>query len=247
MRCYCDFHIHSCLSPCGENDMTPSNIARMAALAGYHIIAVSDHNTTGNCRSLIRAAEEAGIIAVPAMELTTSEEVHVLCLLPDPDAADEFGRFVFDRLPDIENLPGIFGEQVLMDHDDTIVGYEKRLLLNATDISITDVPRILDDVGGVAIPAHIDRDSFSVLSNLGFLDPSLGFRTVEITGNCNVPSLLDKHPELEGMQYYVNSDAHDLYSIRDAEFCIELQRPSAKAVIEAFRNGGLSYRFSGRL
>ena len=74
MFCYCDFHIHSCLSPCGQPEMTPSNIARMAALQGYNIIAVSDHNTTGNCRAVIRAAAEAGIVAIPAMELTTSEE-----------------------------------------------------------------------------------------------------------------------------------------------------------------------------
>ena len=81
MRYYYDFHIHSCLSPCGSPDMTPSNIARMAALAGCQIIAVSDHNSTGNCRSVAKAAEEAGIVAIAAMELTTSEEVHILCLL----------------------------------------------------------------------------------------------------------------------------------------------------------------------
>jgi PHP family Zn ribbon phosphoesterase len=226
--------------------MTPSNIARMAALAGYSIISVSDHNTTGNCRSLIRAAQEAGIVAVPAMELTTSEEVHVLCLLPDPDAADEFGRYVFDRLPEISNRPEIFGEQILMDHDDTIIGYEQRLLHNATDISITDVPEIINGFGGIAIPAHIDRNSFSVLSNLGFLDPTLGFPAVEITRDCNIPNLVSKHAELAGMPYYINSDAHDLYSIQNAEFCLDLEETSAKEVIDVFRKGELFYMLTHR-
>lgn len=246
MLFYCDFHIHSCLSPCGDADMTPSNIARMAALAGYRIIAVSDHNTTGNCRAIMRAAVEAGIVAIPAMELTTSEEVHVLCLLPELDAADELGRYVYGRLPDIDNLPGVFGEQILMDHDDGIIGNEKRLLINATDISIKDVTGIMEEFGGVAVPAHIDRGSFSVLSNLGFLDPELGFPAVELTRGCDISALLDAHPELEGVPYYVNSDSHDLYSFRDAEYCIELRYPSANEVIKAFREGGLLYRINGK-
>ena len=96
MGYYFDFHLHSCLSPCGDNDMTPYNMANMAALAGYQIIALSDHNTTKNCPAIIKAAEAAGIVAIPAMELTTMEEVHVLCLLPDLTAARELDAIVYE-------------------------------------------------------------------------------------------------------------------------------------------------------
>jgi len=237
MRYYYDFHIHSCLSPCGSPDMTPSNIARMAALAGCQIIAVSDHNSTGNCRSVAKAAEEAGIVAIAAMELTTSEEVHILCLLPDLEAADAFGAYVRARLPDVKNRPEIFGDQTLMDEDDTILGFEERLLLNACSISVNEIPALIRSFGGAAIPAHIDRNSFSILSNLGFYDRSAGFAVAEITRHCS-PSVLAKgHPELIGLPYVINSDAHNLSDMPDAAFAIELACPTAVEVIGRINTG----------
>lgn len=239
MFCYCDFHIHSCLSPCGHPNMTPSNIARMAALQGYDIIAVSDHNSTGNCRAVIRAATEAGIIAIPAMELTTSEEVHILCLLPSEDVADRFGKYVYEKLPAVPNRADLFWEQTLMDSDDNILGYEDRLLINATGISVQDVPALLESFGGVAIPAHIDRSSFSILSNLGFMDSSLGFKTVEISRQCDPRELIKNHSYLEGLSYLVNSDAHDLYSLEKAKFGIELREMTAAEVIRVLLRGDI--------
>ncbi len=109
MKLYYDLHMHSCLSPCGADDMTPSNIAGMAALAGQKIVALADHNTTKNCPAFIHTAQSNGLLALPAMELTTREEAHVLCLLPSLEAADEFDRYVYARLPDIKNRPEIFG------------------------------------------------------------------------------------------------------------------------------------------
>jgi PHP family Zn ribbon phosphoesterase len=237
MRYFYDLHIHSCLSPCASPDMTPSNIARMAVLAGYDIIAVSDHNTTGNCRSVLKAAATEGITAVPAMELTTSEEVHVLCLLPDPEAADAFGAFVRSRLPDIRNRPDIFGEQTLMDEDDTVLGTEERLLLNACSISINEAAALVRSFGGAAVPAHIDRSSFSVLSNLGFLDRSLGFPAVEITRGCDRERFTAEHPELRGLPYIINSDAHYLSDMPDRVHSIELAHPSPKEVIKKINEG----------
>lgn len=237
MRYFYDFHIHSCLSPCGSPDMTPSNIARMAALAGCRIIAVSDHNSTGNCRPVAKAAEEAGIVAIPAMELTTSEEVHVLCLLPDLDAADAFGSYVRARLPDVKNRPEIFGDQTLMDEDDTVLGFEDRLLLNACSISANEVPALVRSFGGVAIPAHIDRNSFSLLSNLGFFDRAEGFPAAEITRQCNPAVLAREHPELAGLPYIVNSDAHYLTDMPDAAYAIELPGPTAAEVIRIIKEG----------
>lgn len=244
LRCYYDLHIHSCLSPCADPDMTPFNIAQMAALAGYQMIAVADHNSTGNCRSVIKAASAAGILAVPAMELTTAEEVHVLCLLPDADAADAFGRYVRERLPERKNVSEFFGDQLLMDDDDTVLGREEILLSNATTIRFGETPALLRAYGGVAVPAHMDRGSFSVISNLGFLDRDLGFPAVEITRTCELQSFLASHGEVVGLPYMINSDAHDLSAMPEPKHKIDMSHLTAVEVIRSVSGGKLTSFFS---
>lgn len=239
MRFCCDLHLHSCLSPCGDDQMSPYNIANMAALAGYQIIALTDHNTTKNCPAIFAAAREAGLLALAGMELTTSEEVHVLCLLPDLSAAAEFDAYVYERLLDIDNRTDIFGHQLLMDENDQIIGEETRLLISATEISIVETKALLEDYGGVALPAHIDRPSFSLLANLGHYDPSLQFSAVEITRQADPVQLIANNPELAGFPYIINSDAHRLTEIEDAFRAWELEEKSAQAVIAAIRNGQL--------
>ena len=243
MLCKYDFHIHSCLSPCGENEMTPVNIAGMAMLAGYDIIALSDHNSCKNCRALIAAAENYGIAAIPAMELTTSEEAHILCILPTLEAAEDFGLYVRERLPDIKNEPEFFGNQYIMDEEENIVGEEDRLLVSATDIGVYDVARLVKSYGGVAIPAHIDRSSFSVISNLGFVDNMMGFDVMEITRNIDPKAFAEEHPELRGKPYIIDSDAHSLEAMPDACYLIDIEEKTAAAVIEAIRGGRFINQF----
>ncbi|MCL2563542.1 MAG: hypothetical protein FWE08_05860 [Oscillospiraceae bacterium] len=228
-----DFHLHSCLSPCASDDMTPQNIANMAALAGYDIIAVADHNTTLHARAVMEAADRAGIIAVPAMELTTQEEVHVLCLLPDLDAAEAFGAYVWDRLPDIPNRRDIFGAQMQVDSRDVPVREIGRLLISATNIGIYEVYDLIRSYGGTAMPCHVDRGSFSVISNLGFYDADMGFPAIELTEACDGEAFCRAHPSLQGLKHYVNSDAHSLEAIPDAKRRIVLSAPTAGAVIRA--------------
>ena len=115
MNVYYDLHMHSCLSPCGADDMTPNNLVNMAALAGLQVIAVADHNTTKNVPAAVKVGREAGVLVVPAMELTTKEDIHVLCLLPDLDAAEAFRQYVYPRLPQRKNRPKAFGNQFVMD------------------------------------------------------------------------------------------------------------------------------------
>jgi len=173
---YYDLHIHSCLSPCADDDMTPKNIARMMALAGYDIIAVADHNSALNCKAVLQAARQAGILAVPAIELTTREEVHVLCLLPDLDAAESLGSYLYTKLPDIQNRADIFGRQLCMDEWDRIIAQEEKLLISSADVGIYDVYDLVKSYGGTAIPAHVGRHSFSLISNLGFTTRPCGSR-----------------------------------------------------------------------
>ena len=139
MKLFYDLHLHSCLSPCGSEDMTPADLAAMCALAGLDIVALTDHNTCGNCAAFCRAAEARGLLALAGMELCTAEEIHVICLFPDPGRAEEFGRLVYGRLPPIANRPEIFGRQLYMDDGDGVLGEEPRFLGGASSIPLAEV------------------------------------------------------------------------------------------------------------
>ena len=231
LELYYDFHIHSCLSPCGDDEMTPQNIVGMAALAGYNVIAVADHNSTLNCKAVEEAAKQAGLLAVPAMELTTKEEVHILCLLPNLDMAEQFGQYVYAKLPDIKNRADIFGRQLCVDAEGQIIAEEDRLLLSATDIGIYEVYDLVRSYGGTAIPAHLDRKSFSVISNLGFYDDAMQFPAVELTANCDIQAFKQAHNI--SLPHLINSDAHNLEQIPDAVNKIRVNDFCAIEVIRA--------------
>ena len=173
---YYDFHIHSCLSPCGDMDMTPNNIVNMAALLGLNAIAVSDHNTVGNVKACMEVAKEVGITVIPGMEVETEEEVHILTLYPTLDAAEAAAAEVYKKLPDIKNRPEIFGEQAFMDKDDNITGYEEKLLISPARMSMNYLFDVVKSVGGIYIPAHVDRHSYSVLTNLGFIPDDIDIK-----------------------------------------------------------------------
>ena len=134
-----DFHIHSALSPCGDKDMTPNNIVNMAAISGLDTIAVSDHNTVGNVRSAIEAGKLCGVNVIPGMEVETSEEVHILTLYPSIEIAEDVAKEVYRKLPDIKNRADIFGEQIYMDKEDNITGYEEKLLISPTTLALEDL------------------------------------------------------------------------------------------------------------
>ena len=217
MKYYYDLHIHSALSPCGDDDMTPNNIVNMSLINELDIIALSDHNTCGNTEAIAAVADKAGLVFVPAMELETAEEIHVLCLFPDTDSALAFEReIVRPALPDVSNNEKIFGEQVLYDFMDNPIGKDDRYLINATSITIDSVGELVSGFGGVAIPAHIDKDTKSLISVLGMADKSMGYKTFELSKNA--PSDFHKTQfSLKDMDYnYIHdSDAHYLYDIAD--------------------------------
>lgn len=241
MKITFDFHLHSCLSPCGSEDNTPANIAGMCALAGIQAVALTDHNTAGNCGAFLKAAQERGLIALPGMELTTMEEVHVVCLFPDLAAAQAFGAFVYERLPPFPNDVRIFGPQVLMDENDQILGEEARMLAGATTIGIYDVAALVGSFGGLAYPAHIDRNSFSVISNLGLWDAGLGFSLGEVSRNC--PAGFMDRPDLRGLPTLTASDAHYLDQIADADQALEAEDATPGAILEALCASNFAVRY----
>ncbi len=235
MRCAFDLHLHSCLSPCGSDDMTPADLAGMCALAGLDVVALTDHNTAGNCAAFARAAEQYGLLAVPGMELCTKEEVHVVCLFPDLERAGAFSEHVRGLLPPVKNKPAVFGAQLLMDSQDNLLGEETALLAGAADISVYDVGALVTTFGGVAYPAHIDRQSNSLLSQMGIWDPELTFPLAEISLTC--PEGLFDRCDLRHLRHISASDAHYLHQIADAHQYMELPEKTPQAVLNWLANG----------
>lgn len=219
---YYDMHTHSCLSPCGDNDMTPNNIAGMGALAGLQIMALTDHNTCGNCPAFFEACKRYGVIPIAGMELTTSEDIHLVCLFEELVDAMRFDKYIHSRILPINNKPEIFGEQLYMDGEDNIIGKEKTLLISATDVGIEDAPVLVREYRGVCYPAHIDRTSNGVIAMLGTFPDYIGFGVCELHDMENYDKYIEKYPAVAECKVICSSDAHYLSEIRDAENYIEI-------------------------
>ena len=189
-----DLHIHSCLSPCGDDDMTPANIAGMAAVKGLDVIALTDHNSCRNCPAAMYHGERYGVTVIPGMELTTQEEVHVICLFPTLKDALAFDALVYKKLMPIPNREDIFGKQQIMDQEDRVIGTVENLLINATSISFDDVFPLAAAYGGIAYPAHVDKASNSLLSNLGFVPPGSSFACAEFHDFKNLHRIQKRAP-----------------------------------------------------
>lgn len=232
MKLYYDFHIHSALSPCGDNDMTPNNLINMSIIKGLDAVALTDHNACENVRAAAAVAGDK-IIFIPGMEVETSEEVHIVTLFPTADAAEEMQRILVDSSPFIPNRPEIFGNQYIMDENDEICGEIDRMLVTASGLDIYTVVAAAKDLGGIAYPAHIDRESYSVLSNLGFIPPDLDISAVEITEKSRAA--------LEGeysnrYNIITSSDAHYLWDISERNHYIEVSDASVRGILNAISN-----------
>lgn len=151
----------------------------MASIIGLQAIALTDHNSCRNCPALADAAKAYGISVIPGMEFCTEEEVHVLCFFPSLNQAMEFDGFVYEKLPDIPNNPMLFGNQQIYNKEDQLTGTLDKLLISAVPVSFSDLPGILNEFGGIMIPAHIDKPSNSLISNLGFVPADSTFKTAE--------------------------------------------------------------------
>ncbi len=215
MGVFYDLHIHTALSPCAFNDMTPNNIVNMALISGLDVIAITDHNTTGNCKAVQEVAKDTPLTVLCGMELCTSEEIHTVCLLPDADSAWYFERLVASKSPSIKNRTDIFGAQLLMDEQDNTVGEEERMLLTAADISVTDLHHIVNHYGGVVLPAHIDRSGFGILSVLGAVPQDCFFGTVEVKNPIEFAERAVYNDICERYHIITNSDAHSLDDIKE--------------------------------
>lgn len=213
--------------------MTPGNIVGMAAIKELDVIAVTDHNTCKNCPAVLKLAKEYGILAIPGMELTTMEEVHVVCLIPELEAAMDFDAYVYERLMDFKNNEEIFGKQQLCNEEDQVIGKVDKLLINATDIAFEEVYDLVQRFGGIMIPAHIDKNANSLLSNLGFVPPDSRFSCVELKNIQNLHKIKSENPYVEGCHIISNSDAHYLADINEPEYRIYVKEKTSAGVLRA--------------
>ena len=229
-RYYYDLHIHSCLSPCGDEDNTPNNIAGMATLNGLNIVALTDHNSCKNCPAFFAAAKKYGIIPIAGMELTTAEDIHVVCLFEDLADAIKFDEYVDDHRIKIKNKPNIFGEQKVLDENDEEILEVDDLLINATSISVEDVCEVVSQFNGICYPAHIDRDANGIIAVLGTL-PDCGFTNYELHDGNRIEEF-SKQYNIPKDRFIISSDAHYLTDMREKENFFDIDdEPYSSALV----------------
>ena len=228
-----DLHIHSCLSPCGDDDMTPGNIVGMAAIKALDVIAVTDHNSCRNCPAVMKLAEAYGVLAIPGMEINTSEEVHAVCLFPELSQAMAFDTYVYDRLMKFPNKEAVFGKQQICNEDDQVIATEPNLLINSADISFDALWDTVRSFGGVMFPAHVEKSANSLIANLGFVPPESQFRTAELKDLKKLHEVRKANPYLNDCRIISNSDAHYLEHINEPVLTLPVREKSAEAVVEA--------------
>lgn len=208
-----DLHIHSCLSPCAEDDMTPANLAGFAKLAGADLIAVTDHNSARNLPAVQAACRAYGLRLLPGIEVNTAEEIHLLCYFPTVADALAYGEALYAALPALPYDEQIWGRQLIMDENDAVIGTVEKLLTGAAAWSLAQAKRRCEALGGVAVPAHVDADSYSVLSVLGLLPEDLGFAAIEVHLPQKLPGLIEGGFVPPGLEVLHSSDAHQLADV----------------------------------
>lgn len=229
-----DLHIHTALSPCAEEEMTPPAILAQAVANGLQIIAITDHNTAGNTAACFEAASGGPVAVIPGMEVQTREEVHLICLFASPDEALAWQKVVSNHLPPLKNNERTFGLQQVLSAAGAVIGTEDRLLLTSTNFSVEEAVAEVQARNGICYPAHVDRPAFSIIGSLGFIPPELDIPAVEISRNINRAGALAKFPSLSRYPVLGSSDAHRLAEISQARTLISLEEPTFAALREAF-------------
>ncbi len=224
MSIFYDFHVHSCLSPCGDNDMTPGNIAGMAAVKGLDAIALTDHNTCDNCEAFLYQAEKLGICGICGAEVTTAEEIHVVCLFEQESDAKAFSDELKEHRMKIKNNEKIFGEQLILDKDDNELSRDEFFLPAATDLTLEDTVILGKKHNAFIFPAHVDKTSNGILAILGDMPENPSFCLAEYHDKEKCGTLKAMYPTLSHMGVLTNSDAHFLWDINDAVNSLDVQK-----------------------
>jgi PHP family Zn ribbon phosphoesterase len=232
-RFLADLHLHTCLSPCAEIDMTPREIVKASVTRGLHMIAITDHNAAENVEAAQRAAKGTGLTVLAGMEVTSSEEVHILALFEDADRALQMQDIIYGHLPSRENDERLYGHQIIVNEDDEVMGFNKRLLITATDLTIRRLLDTIVSLGGLAIACHVDREAFSVLSQLGFIPEDLGFSALEFSPRVSRERGEAMFQALKKFPWVSFSDAHYVKDIGRRTTVFTMREPTFLEIKEA--------------
>lgn len=227
MRIKYDLHIHSALSPCADDNMTPSNIVGFAKLQGLDAVAIADHNAIANVKVAMDVGDAFDVVVVPAMELQTAEDIHILCLFEKFEDLQSFYNSI--HFADIQNRAEIFGEQLILDEDDNILGQEQRMLLVASGVSVEEVVSLAKQHNGIAVAAHIDREENGMVAILGTVTEDFSVVEISATATKQIQCYTT------GRKVITNSDAHTLEDIGVACGQLEVTERSAKGILQALR------------
>jgi len=214
-----ELHIHTVVSPCAAVEMIPPLIVQEALGRGINLIAITDHNTTANVEAVQKAAANTGLTVLPGMELQTSEEVHLLCLFDTLDQAALWQALVDVNMPSLENNIEYFGEQFVVDETGEFIRREHQLLLTSADLTLKEAVTAVNKLGGLAIPAHVNRQAFSLIANLGFVPPDVPFDALEISRHLDPAEACQKYPQLKNYPLIQNGDVHYLIDFLGVNHC----------------------------
>jgi len=229
-----DLHVHTVLSACAEVEMIPPLIVERARELALGIIAITDHNSAENVAAVIEAAQGLDLTVLPGMEVQTKEEVHLLCLFDTVEQTLDWQAVVYAHLPPLKNRPEVFGPQFVVDATGDFIRYNDRLLLTSASLSVEEVARGVEERKGLCIASHVDRPSFSLLANLGFVPPGVHFAAMEITHDTDIDGMCRRHPSLAGYSFIHSGDAHRLSEMSDRTI-LTIGEPTIAEISMAFR------------
>ena len=230
-----DLHVHTVLSPCAEIEMLPPLIVQEALERSIRLIAITDHNASANIEAVQKAALDSGLIVLPGMELQTREEVHVLCLFDSLEQVEAFSAFLAPLTPSMENNPEYFGIQLVVDEFGELVREEKQLLLTSINISIESALKKVNELGGLLIPAHVNRKGFGLIETLGFVPDDINIEALEVSRHLDPAQAVKAFPQTRGYPIIQNGDAHRLEEFLGTTFFL-LEKPTIPEIRLALMN-----------
>ncbi|HHY70258.1 MAG TPA: histidinol phosphatase [Thermoanaerobacterales bacterium] len=231
-----DFHIHTCLSPCADDEMIPVNILNMAELMGTKILGICDHNSAGNVKAVLKVAQDYEILVLPGMEVQSVEEVHMLCFFESLYQILEWQEYVYRYLPPIQNDPRYFGHQWFIDSQGNIIGEENRMLMGSTSLTVEEISQKVSELKGLLIPAHVDRRHYSIIGQLGFIPETLKIDAVEFSKAISEADFRKTFCDMNKYTLITSSDAHCLQEMVYQKTFFRIESLNFKEVMMAFKD-----------
>ena len=221
-----DLHIHTCLSPCAELEMSPLSIVKTASNKKIDIIAVTDHNSAENIIAVINAAKGSDVTVLAGMEITSSEEAHILALFDDINSILSLQEIIYKNLLPGENDEKRFGEQIVVNADDEVEYFNKRLLIAATALEASSIVKTIHSLGGIALASHVDKTTFSIISQLGFIPEDLLFDALEMSPNISRGNAEQSFKKYASAAWVSSSDAHRISEIGQRTTIFYMKQPT---------------------